>query len=293
MLTIDVNSEFLHLQVTEWRTSRGLKRSYVRQRLPEGCIYQHRLLKQTPFIEALREAYQQLFPKKGPKRVIMALPINQAIVKTLPVVKGMRERELLHHMDQLVRSQTATTGAEVFWDYGYLSPSMREEMQAVLVIAQQIAVLPWQQAILASGLWLNVVDIESYALMRAWQDEFSHRNSSQLSSQTVAIALLRQEQITLIAFTLSQGLLYARCAPLNETANDAENIMLQLFKGMQLTHELGEIPTLYLCGELTNLEMVEALTRVLSITVESVADPLSFLSAGLALWEKKNEVDSV
>jgi len=281
VLAVDISSEFLHLLEVK------PKPTYISMPLPNGCVTQQRLTNTEQFIEILKEELKALAPKHfwQQRKAIMALPVNHVIIKTTQTHAAMRQQERLEQLQQLINTQTAAIAAEVCWDYTGFPSAQAGISEVVVAVAQQATVLAYQQAFAACGLCLQVIDVESYALARAWRARYQQRI---LSLKTYGVLLVRRELITLVAIS-ANAQLYARAIPV-EIAEAYETSLLrtalQLIKGLRFSAETLELHELYLAGEYATAQHAHLLQQQLSTPVAVIENPTQFLCFGLTLWEQ-------
>lgn len=303
-LAIDVNSESLQLLEVRATKKYYQLQNYLTHPLPPHCVIQQRVADTTAFSQALVEAITQFKPLA--KQAILALPVNQVITKTLAILSHLSPTEVTKHIQQEILSQMPTT-PDIYWDYAYVSPPLDQHpattREITLVIAQQISIQPYLQAFAACKLPLGIIDIESYALARAWQ--FCYPTLSAQSNLQVLL-MLRSQCITLVLLQYGR-VLYARVAPI-ESSLAYETALLpciqQLWRTLPLHAEWPAITHIALTGECAQSSYRSLLQTELNLPVylielgdhlqipphfSSIATGALFLSLGLCLWGRDND----
>ncbi|MFI4954700.1 MAG: type IV pilus biogenesis protein PilM [Gammaproteobacteria bacterium] len=300
-LAIDVSSESLQLLEVRVTKNRYQLQNYSTHPLPANCVIQQRISDITAFSQILANAVNQFKPRA--KQAILALPVNQVITKTLPILSHLSPSEVTKHIQYEVLAQMPTS-TEIYWDYAYISAMPRgtkaTTQEISIVIAQQTSITPYLQAFNHCHLPLCTIDVESYALARAWCWAYSHQTSE---PNLHALLLLRAQLITLV---LMQGkrVLYARGCPVEaQVPYDVALLpcIQQLWSTLPLNPDWPAITQIGLVGECAQQTYAALLSVELAVPVFllelgneflagqkfSFIEPSKlFLSLGLCLWGK-------
>jgi type IV pilus assembly protein PilM len=287
MLGVDVNSECIQMLEVYLKKQRFYIQKTAEQRLPPGAVIQQRVVQSEIFKKELAVLIKAGFPRGKP--CIMALPVNQVLHKTLPIMPELSQAELEAHIQREVLAVVPQKMSEIVWDYCII-PGKNE---ILVTLAQQENLFSCVDLFNACGLNLKVIDVESYALARAWRVCYPEFAST---SGLYGIALLRAQLITLVLI-YRNGVIAARSVPF-EWGENLSSTLAQLISSLPLEQELLPLKQLWLAGEIVQTHDVSALENHLNIPVKIVefgenvqgcalleASKL-FLNLGIALWGK-------
>ena len=223
------------------------------------------------------------------KPCIIALPVNQVLHKTLPIMPGLSTTELEDHIQREAGAVLPAKMTDIIWDYCFI-PGKNE---ISVTLAQPDNVMTYVELFNACGLNLKVIDVDSYALARVWRASYPE---FACTANLYGIALLRTQSITM-ALVHKQSVLVARSLPCVGSEN-VSSLLTQLISSLPLNPDLPSLKHVWLAGECATPDQVSVLENLLNIPVEIVkfgenfhgAAALDaaklFLNIGIALWGK-------
>ncbi len=223
IIGIDISSTALKLiELTRSKDSYKVE-TYGVEPLPPNAVVE-KLIKDTV---AVGEAMRRLVSKTKPKsrETAIAVPGSAVITKVIEMDSSLLEFEIEDQLAVEAGQYIPYAIDEVNLDFSVLGPleNNPEKMEVLLAASQTEVVDQLVEVISLSGLKPAIIDIEAYAMQRAFQKFFIHDLSAEITDeQAVALVDIGATTTTLYVFQNGQ-IIYLRD---------------QLFGGMQLTEEI-------------------------------------------------------
>lgn len=197
--------------------------SYGVEPLPANAVVE-KLIKDTA---AVSEALRRLLSKTKPKArdVAVAVPGSAVITKVIDMDAELLEFEVENQLTIEAGQYIPYAIDEVNLDFSIMgvSEDNPEKMQVLLAASQTEVIDQLVEVIETSGFKPAIVDVEAYAMQRAFQKFFINDLSSEVSpEQTIALVDIGATTTTLYVFQNGE-IVYLRD---------------QLFGGQQLTEEI-------------------------------------------------------
>lgn len=196
--------------------------NYAAVPLPQGAV----LEKEVKDSAAMTAAVKQLVAQTGGKikQVAIALPDNAIISKVIQMDGSLSEMKLEELVQFEAEQHLPHPLDEVSLDFQVLGPNAKNPqlVDVLLVASHKNNVESRVAAILAGGMQVKVVDVESYAIERACQllrDEWPEQGNQ----QTVAVFLLSALVLSLVVLH-NNNVIFARS---ENFGSDQLNKMIQ------------------------------------------------------------------
>lgn len=169
LLGIDISASGVKLlevikQKTTWQVN-----SAAWVNLPEATFLDARINNFAALVSGLKEAVSQAKPLT--KKVALALPTSQVIIKPLTVNKNLSPQEAEEQLLIEASQSLPYPLAEVALDFKFLPPEhpTSPNQPVLLVASRKELVEQLDEVVLAAGLQPSVVEVEGFALARAAQ----------------------------------------------------------------------------------------------------------------------------
>ncbi len=226
--------------------------------------------------EALVEAILRL-PQEGgrPRRVALAISDRLAVVKCLPIDRGLQKEEIADHVRWEVEQLVAASGQEYVVDSSYVAMADGTHDRLVVVAIRRPIIDTLKQVGQQAGLRLAAVDLDLFAALRA----IVH-NHQLAQSKTTGVLRLSSTAATLVL--LHSGELYEVCEMALPAGGEAELTSWDEPRAPDLWEELqrrggnGTIERLLVYGSPAPQAFVDKLRPQCTVPVE-LANPVQRL----------------
>ena len=208
LLCIDLSAT--HLTVLQVEQSMGQTpkiSGFYREPLPPGAVVERQIVEFEPLLAQLRDALQLL--PAGAVRAAIAVPTATAISKQLEMPADFSEAEIEELLGFEIEQHIPYPAEEICWDFQRLALAEGLLARVHLVACRREYVEARAALISAAGLTPVLVDVENFALQRAFA-LLSHQLPA--SAQVVALVDVGEHSLTLTVMLRSE-LLYNREKP--------------------------------------------------------------------------------
>ena len=176
---------------------------YVIESLPKDAVIDGNIANLEVVVEAVQRGWKKLATRT--KNVAMALPTAAVITKKIIVPAGLREQELEQQVETEANQYIPFALEEVNLDFQVVgpAPSSPEEAEVLIAASRKEKVEDRVAVAEAAGLKALVMDVESYAMLAAFdliKKQFSGDGKDQnialvdLGANVMNIAVLRNDQ---------------------------------------------------------------------------------------------------
>lgn len=168
LVGVDISSTAVKLIALRQDAGRYWVSGYARCPLREGAVVDRRIHQVEEVTSTLRNAVEQAGLES--RRACIAVPASAAITKTLTFPTSLNDEEIEARIELEFDKHIPFPFAEVAFDFQRLGPhASRENQQDVLLVAcRQQDVDLFTTALLESGLEPAAVDVETFAIERAF-----------------------------------------------------------------------------------------------------------------------------
>lgn len=144
--------------------------SYAVRPLREGAVVERRIHDMGEVVDAISRAVQQARPRT--KRAVAAVPASAAITKTLTLPASLSDDEIEARIQLDSDKHIPFPFSEVAFDFQRLGLSTRytDQQEVLLVACRQQDVAQLSDTLLQAGLTLAAVDVETFAMERAFAE---------------------------------------------------------------------------------------------------------------------------
>lgn len=142
--------------------------SYAVRPLREGAVVERRIRDMGEVVDALSRAVQQARPST--RRAAVAVPASAAITKTLTLPASLSDEEVETRIQLDSDKHIPFPFSEVAFDFQRLgtNPRFADQQDVLLVACRQQDVSQLTDALLQGGLTPDAVDVETFAMERAF-----------------------------------------------------------------------------------------------------------------------------
>lgn len=144
--------------------------SYAVRPLREGAVIERRIRDMSAVVDALERAVDHARP--GTRNAAVAVPASAAITKTLTLPASLDDDEIEARIQLESDKHIPFPFSEVAFDFQRLGLNARygDQQDALLVACRQQDVNQLTEAVLQAGLTPAAVDVETFAMERAFQE---------------------------------------------------------------------------------------------------------------------------
>lgn len=167
---IDITSATVKLVELRRAGSTYQVESYAVRPLREGAVVEHRIHDMEAVVDALARAVQQARPKT--LRAAVAVPASAAITKTLTLPAALSDDEAESRIQLDLDKHIPFPFSEVAFDFQRLGLNARyaDQQDILLVACRQQDVGQLTDAVRQAGLTPAAVDVETFAMERAFTE---------------------------------------------------------------------------------------------------------------------------
>lgn len=144
--------------------------SYAVRPLREGAVIERRIRDMSAVVDALKRAVDHARP--GSRNASVAVPASAAITKTLTLPASLDDDEIEARIQLESDKHIPFPFSEVAFDFQRLGLNSRygDQQDVLLVACRQQDVNQLTEAVLQAGLTPAAVDVETFAMERAFQE---------------------------------------------------------------------------------------------------------------------------
>lgn len=144
--------------------------SYAVRPLREGAVIERRIRDMSAVVDALKRAVDHARP--GSRNAAVAVPASAAITKTLTLPASLDDDEIEARIQLESDKHIPFPFSEVAFDFQRLGLNSRygDQQDVLLVACRQQDVNQLTEAVLQAGLTPAAVDVETFAMERAFQE---------------------------------------------------------------------------------------------------------------------------
>jgi len=273
LLCVDLSATHLTLLRVEPRPAGLLVSGFYRQPVAAGAVAERQIAEPEALAAQLAQAAQLLAASGG--RAAIAVPTSAAISKRLELPAQLSEGQLEELLGFEIEQHIAYPAEEICWDFERQPSSGDSTLTAVeLVACRREYVEARRDLLIAAGLQPVLVDVESFALQRAFA-LLGH----QLAEAAEVVALVEVgEQALTVTVLLRGALLYSREQPRASGGQELAPLVEQIARELQFFYASSPynfVDQLFLCGALaTDSELAPALAQRTQLSCLA-ADPLA------------------
>ncbi|SDM08522.1 type IV pilus assembly protein PilM [Franzmannia pantelleriensis] len=189
LVGVDISSATVKLIELKHAASHYQVDSYAVHPLREGAVVERRIRHMQDVATALRAAVEQA--RLHTRRACVAVPASAAITKTLTFPASLNDDEIEARIELESDKHIPFPFAEVAFDFQRLGPNARygDQQDVLLVACRQQDVSQLTEALLQAGLEPDAVDVETFAMERAF-GELRHQLQSSLPHEDDCVALV-------------------------------------------------------------------------------------------------------
>ncbi|GEM_PF-3148621 len=169
--------------------------SYAVRPLREGAVVERRIQDMGEVVDALTRAVQQAKPHT--RKVVVSVPASAAITKTLTLPASLSDDEIESRIQLDSDKHIPFPFSEVAFDFQRLGLNARyaDQQDVLLVACRQQDVSQLTDAVMQSGLTPAAVDVETFAMERAYR-EAAASGASAVEFKEAVLSLEVTPQIT-------------------------------------------------------------------------------------------------
>lgn len=214
LISVEINLNYIKILQIKNHAVAPEVRFFSITPIPEGSIVKDEVKNASPIINILKETYAR-FPF-ATHNVALAIPRSAAIIKNITVDKRLDEDEIESRVWIEANRFFPNLIGDIYLDFVVTGPSAQDasQLEVILVACRKEQINPYLELIRQSGLTPKIVDVNSYALERAFALVIK-----QSSSPSVALLNITFSLITLIVIHEGQ-LVYA-----HELTYDGRNLV--------------------------------------------------------------------
>ncbi len=188
LVGVDITSATVKLIELRQAGSRYQVESYAVRPLREGAVVERRIRDMDEVVDALSRAVQEARPTS--RNVAVAVPSSAAITKTLSLPASLNDDEIEARIELESDKHIPFPFSEVAFDFQRLGLNARygDQQDILLVACRQQDVSQLTDVLLQTGLTPEAVDVESFAMERAFT-ELRHQLPD-VSGQEDCVALV-------------------------------------------------------------------------------------------------------
>lgn len=243
-------------------------------------------LEQVDLPTAIRQAGHSFI--KPATKVAIAIPTTAVIRKVIQVEPHYTDRELEDLINLDIERYIPYSSDEISWDFQVIKRTTKG-MDVLLVASRRELIEKTLAEISAAGLKVQIVDVEAFAMERAYK-MFVKQSGIYADRQFIAIINIHSAAMTIIVL-VEDDVVFTHSEELEQLTNAAIGLQLQRAFQIFLAKHPKNIQQIFLAGELSLLvDLVQQLEAMLMIQI-IVINP--FLKMELATQISREELSKV
>lgn len=170
LIGVDITSATVKLMELRRAGATYQVESYAVRPLREGAVVERRIHDMGEVVDALSRAVQQAKPHT--RKAVVAVPTSAAITKTLTLPASLSDEEIEYRIQVDSDKHIPFPFSEVAFDFQRLGLNARyaDQQDVLLVACRQQDVSQLTNAVMQCGLTPAAVDVETFAMERAFTE---------------------------------------------------------------------------------------------------------------------------